>query len=65
MTAEYDPLRDEGEAYADRLAEAGVDVMKKRYAGMIHGFVSLRAMMDTAGEAIDDITARLGPALAG
>jgi acetyl esterase len=46
VTAEYDPLRDEGEAYAKRLIEAGVDVTAKRYDGQIHGFFANPAIDD-------------------
>lgn len=41
LTGEYDPLRDEGESYADRLARSGVTVKQIRYDGMIHGFMSM------------------------
>jgi acetyl esterase len=41
VTAGFDPLRDEGRAYADRLGEAGVDVLYREYSGQIHAFVSL------------------------
>ena len=59
ITAEYDPLRDEGEAYGARLGAAGVDVTVHRYDQMIHGFFSFgdlvpegKAAVDEAGEAL-------------
>jgi acetyl esterase len=46
ITAENDPLRDEGEAYARKLKEAGVSVDAVRYNGTIHDFVLLNALRD-------------------
>jgi acetyl esterase len=61
LTAEYDPLRDEGEAYAARLREAGVATTLTRYDGQIHGFVSLFEIFDRGKQAV----AQLGSALRG
>lgn len=53
MTAEFDPLRDEGEAYAERLRDAGVPVQLKRYDGMVHAFVGLSTITPVATQAVD------------
>lgn len=58
-TAEFDPLRDEGEAYADLLREAGTDVTVKRYEGQIHGFVTRSGIMDVGKQAIEDAGAQM------
>jgi len=55
LTAEYDPLRDEGEAYGKRMQAAGVKVALSRYDGMIHGFLRMSARLDKAKAAFDEI----------
>ncbi len=55
VTAECDVLRDEGEAYARRLEEAGVPCTLKRYPGMMHGFFAMANVLDRAREALDDV----------
>lgn len=59
ITAEYDPLRDEGEAYAARLREAGVPTSLERYDGQIHGFFSMAAVIPRGREAMGDVGRRL------
>ncbi len=63
MTAGYDPLRDEAEAYARRLNEAGVAVQYSHYPGMIHGFLRRHAVFDQGKLALDQIASALRNAL--
>jgi acetyl esterase len=63
VTAGYDPLRDEGEAYARALREAGVSVDAVCFGGMIHGFVPMGRLLDTAYRAVSLIAGSLRQAL--
>jgi acetyl esterase len=54
ITAEYDVLRDEDEAYARRLEEAGVPVTLSRYEGLIHGFFRMPAVLDRARDSLSE-----------
>jgi acetyl esterase len=54
ITAEHDPLRDEGEAYAARLREAGVSATATRYDGVFHGFFALGMLLDAAKQANEE-----------
>jgi acetyl esterase len=63
LTAGFDPLCEEGAAYADRLEADGVPVEHHHYESQIHGFVSLYEHIDEGRTAIDDIAARLGTVL--
>ena len=64
LTAEYDPLRDEGEAYAKRLQQAGVKTRLQRYDGAIHGFFAMGLLAEVARKAVDDAAAEARKALA-
>ncbi|MBA3292370.1 MAG: alpha/beta hydrolase [Geodermatophilaceae bacterium] len=59
LTCEYDPLRDEGEAYAAALADAGVPTVAVRMVGMIHSFFRLPAAFDASRAAISQVSAML------
>ena len=65
ITAEYDPLRDEGDEYAERLRAAGVPVTLSRYAGAVHGFFQLSATTDIGRRAVEEagtaLRAAVGP----
>jgi acetyl esterase len=64
ITAEYDPLRDEGNAYADVLREAGVEVDHQQYDGMIHAFFTMAGEVDAADDAQERVAKALVSALA-
>ena len=59
ITAGFDPLLDEGRAYADKLRAAGVEVAYREYADMVHGFVLFGGVLDTANAAVADCCSAL------
>ena len=59
VTAEFDPLRDEGERYAARLTEAGVPTELVRHDGVVHGFVARWSVMARADVAFEGLAAAL------
>lgn len=63
LTAGYDPLRDEGIAYAQRLEREGVRVVHIHYSDQVHGFMSMGRMIRAADQAIDQMAAALKKAV--
>jgi acetyl esterase len=63
ITAEFDPLRDEGNAYAEALRAAGVAVEATEYPGMIHGFVAMPGLIDGGRRGLDQVVRALRGAL--
>jgi acetyl esterase len=65
ITAEFDPLRDEGEAYAKALSDAGTPAKASRYDGQIHGFFSMHALAPQSAVALAEAAHSLRAAFAG
>lgn len=63
VTAGFDPLRDEGEAYAGKLKAAGVPSQARRYPELIHGFINMAGPIRAARRALDEIVAELKVAI--
>jgi acetyl esterase len=59
ITAGYDPLLDEGRAYAERMAREGVAVAYREYADMVHGFILFGGVLDTANAAVAECCEKL------
>jgi acetyl esterase len=64
LTAEYDPLRDEGKALADKLHAEGVDTTYRPGPGLIHGFANMTGFVPAAAQVMDDAAAWLKTKLA-
>ncbi len=64
ITAEYDPVRDEAEHYAQRLQQAGVPTCLSRYDGMIHAFFRMLAVFERSHDALAEVAATLRAAFA-
>lgn len=64
VTSDFDVLRDEGIAYAERLLEAGIKTTHTHYMGTAHGFLSLPALYPNAEQAFDEIAAAIREGLA-
>ncbi|MBL6614099.1 MAG: alpha/beta hydrolase fold domain-containing protein [Reyranella sp.] len=64
FTNGIDPLRDEGQAYAERLATAGIKVIHQEFDSLIHGFIGMRGALQAAARAMDDMVAGLRHELA-
>lgn len=62
LTAGYDPLVDEGRAYAERLAREGVSAEYRCYEGMVHGFITMGRVLDAANAALSECAAALARA---
>ncbi|MCU0849360.1 MAG: alpha/beta hydrolase [Spirochaetes bacterium] len=60
VTAGFDPFRDDGAAYAEKLKGAGVPVLLSNYPGMIHGFISMDRLLPDADSAVDECASFLG-----
>jgi acetyl esterase len=64
VTAGYDPLRDEGVAYANELSHDGVDVTYTNYGSMVHGFLNMEGLVDRAYDGVDAVADEMRDALA-
>jgi acetyl esterase len=63
LTAEHDVLRDEGEAYAAKLARAGVLVRQRRFDGQMHGFFTMVNVLPGSAAGLDYVVEQIGELL--